>query len=49
MKQEMEQRLRLLGFGVQLTLVGIAVLLSFGKMGLVLVFVGTVLALGGVV
>ena len=49
MERETEQRLRLLGFGVQLTLVGIALLVASIELGFVLVFVGTVFALGGVV
>ncbi|WP_276301058.1 hypothetical protein [Halorussus lipolyticus] len=50
MDEYLETRLRLIGGGVQTTLVGIASL-QFGALGFggVLVFVGTAITLGGLV
>jgi hypothetical protein len=50
MDEHVETRLRLVGAGLQTTLVGIAAL-QFGALalGLLLVFVGTAITLGGLV
>lgn len=48
MNEHVETRLRLIGAGLQTTLVGIA-LIQVSAIGLVLVFLGTAITLGGLV